>query len=330
MKIKQVGFFLALITFLSVALASLPSLALEKQQPENKAAVVNGFVITQHEFDREMKGTLRRFAGMGKTVQKDQMQILRKQVLENLINLEVLYQESQNNGIKISEGAVNIQLNAIKTKFQNEDDFEKALLNMDLSEADLRSQIRRELAVRQLIDQQFVEKTSVSEEEAKGYYQSHPDDFKKPEMVKAQHILIKIDPKADGSHKAEARKKIEDIQNKLKKGEDFASLAKEFSQCPSSASGGDLGYFTRKQMVKPFAEAAFALAPGEVSRVVETEFGYHLIKSVDKKPATSVAFEDVKEKLQEVLKHKKIGDQVGEYTESLKSKAKVERFIIEN
>lgn len=330
MKIKQVGFFLAAITFVSVACASLPSLASEKQQPEIKAAVVNGFVITQREFDREMKGTLRRLAGMGKTFQKDQMQMLRKQVLENLISREVLYQESQSKGIKIDELAINAQLNTIKTKFQNEDDFEKALLNMDLSEADLRYQIGRELAIKQLIDKQFVEKTSVSEEEAKGYYENHPDDFKKPEMVKAHHILIKIDPKADDSHKAEARKKIEDIQNKLKKGEDFASLAKEFSQCPSSASGGDLGYFTRKQMVKPFAEAAFALAPGEVSHVVETEFGYHLIKSVDKKPATLVAFEDVKEKLQEVLKNKKIGDQVGEYTESLKRKAKVERFIIEN
>jgi peptidyl-prolyl cis-trans isomerase C len=105
-----------------------------------------------------------------------------------------------------------------------------------------------------------------------------------PEQVHARHILVKVDPKADATQKAAARKKIEDIQKQLKNGEDFSELAKKASDCPSNAKGGDVGYFGRGQMVKPFEDAAFSLKPGEVSGIVETEFGLHLIKVMDKKP----------------------------------------------
>jgi hypothetical protein len=155
MKIRRAGLLLALVTFVSMAWAVLPSSASEKQSPKDKVAVVNGLVITQRDFDREMNGAKRRLASMGKSIKDDQLQILKVQVLENLINLELLYQESQNKGIKIEEVAVNEQLKTIKTKFPNEDDFKKALLNMDLSETDLRFQIGRELAVRLLIDKKF-------------------------------------------------------------------------------------------------------------------------------------------------------------------------------
>jgi len=330
MRKKQGGLVLTLATIVSLAYIVLPSSALEKQAPEAKVAVVNGSVITQGDFDKEMNGVQGRLASMGKTLDDSQLQTLRMEVFESLINRELLYQESQNNGIKVEEAAINEQLNALKKNFSNEDDFKNALLNMDLSEADLKSQISRDLAIKQLMDKQFTEKTTASDKEAKSYYDSHPDDFKKPEQIKASHILVNIDPQADESHKAATRKKIEEIQQKMKKGEDFAALAKEFSQCPSNASGGDLGYFERGQMVKPFEDAAFALAPGETSSIVETKFGYHLIKSMDKKSETTFAYKDIKEELQQYLKQKKVQEQVSAYTEELKRKAKLERFITKN
>ena len=113
-------------------------------------------------------------------------------------------------------------------------------------------------------------------------------------------------------------------------GEEFAVLAKEFSEGPSSANGGDLGNFRRGQMVKPFEEAVFTLRPGEVSDIVETEFGYHLIKVIDKKPETTIAYEDIKDRLEQHLKQEKVQREVSLYVEKLKEKAKVERFLTED
>ncbi len=200
---------------------------------------------------------------------------------------------------------------------------------MKISEADVKTQIERGMLIQELIDTQIAEKVVIPEKEVKGYYDSHPDSFKQPEQVRASHILMKIDPQADASQKAAGRKKLEELRQRLVKGEDFVSLAREFSEGPSSVKGGDLGYFGRGQMVKPFEDAAFALNVGELSDVVETRFGYHLIKVTGKKPETVVAYADIKERLQQYLKDEKVQQEVSAYVEDLKTKAKVERFLTE-
>ena len=119
----------------------------------------------------------------------------------------------------------------------------------------------------------------------------------------------------------------EDLQGKLQKGEDFGALAKEYSEGPSGPKGGELGYFTRGQMAKPFEDAAFAMKPGEVSGKVETRFGYHLIKVTDKTPETTMSYDDVKDRLGEFLKQKKMQEEINVYVKSLEEQAKIERFV---
>ena len=245
MQIKHGRWFLALVTTINLAWIAPPALAAEKQTSEGKVAVVNGSVITREDFDREMSRVLRQLASMGKSFDDSQLLATKKEVLEGLINTQLLYQESQRNGIKVEEVAINEQLLTLKKRFPNEDQFKSALIKANLSEADVRSQIKRGLTIEQFVTKQFVEKVTVSDKEVRAYYDSHPHSFKQPEQVRASHILIKIDPQADESQRAEARKKIEEIQKKLQEGEDFAALAKEFSQGPSSAKDGDLGYFRR-------------------------------------------------------------------------------------
>ena len=316
---------------MALALASVVSLSVagEKNLSQNKAAVVNGSVITEADLKREMAGAQRRLSSMGRHLDDSQLLEIKKEAIERLIERELLYQESQKKGIKLDETAVNEQLEILKKRFPSKAEFKNALSKMNMSEARVKSEFTRGMAIQKFINNGLVQKITVSDREIKTYYDSNPDFFEQSEQVRAHHILVKVDPKGDASQKAESHKKIEKIQQKLHKGEDFTALAKEFSQCPSSAKGGDLGYFNRGQMVKPFEDAAFALKPGEVSDIVETKFGYHLIKVVDKKPKSTIAYEDVKDKLGQYLKQEKVKKEVSLYVEKLKQKAKIERFLAE-
>jgi peptidyl-prolyl cis-trans isomerase C len=326
-KKRYLDFLSALVVAATLAVTSPLSLAEEKSDTGGKVAVVNGSIITRAEFDREMGRVQQGIARQGRAIDNSKLPAIRKEVLEGLIDRELLFQQSRKQGIKVEETAVTDRLGTLKGRFPSEDQFEAALKSMGLTLADLMTQLREGMAIKYLIERRFGEGTSVSDEEAKAYYDGNPKDFMRPEQIQAKHILIKVSPKADKSEKAAARKKIEEIQAKLKKGEDFGALAKEFSEGPSSAKGGDLGWFERGRMVKPFEEAAFALKPGEVSNVVETPFGYHLIEVTDKRPATKMAYADVKEKLQQYLKDIKVQKEVRIYVAELKEKAQVERFL---
>lgn len=311
----------------ALILAVSASLAMGGAKEEEKVAVVNGTVISKRDFDVEMSRARQQIARGGQPVSDVQLEAIRNEVLENLINRELLYQESHKKGIKVDEATINKELVALKGRFPSEEEFNTALDKMHLTESGVRSEIERGMAVQEFVDKEFAGKITVSDADSKNYYDNHPDAFKHPEEVCASHILINVEPEAQDSEKAEARKKIEEIQKKLKKGEDFGTLAKEFSKCPSSEKGGDLGCFGRGQMVKPFEEAAFALEPGSVSDIVETGFGYHLIKVTEKKPTGTLAYPDVKDRLQQYLKQEKVQEELSVYVEKLKQKAKVERFL---
>ena len=330
MHLKCKSSFLVAIIGLALVLISSTTLAGEKQHSEDRVAVVNGSVITQEDFNREMSRAQKQIASMGKTLNDSQLLIIKEEVLRNLINVELLYQASQENRIKFDEEVINEQLKALKERFPNEAQFKDDLSKKNLSEAAVKSQIGRGMAIKKLIDEKVIQKVTVSDKETKAYYDSHPNFFKEPEQVQASHILIKVETKFDESQKAEVLKKIETIQQRLQEGGDFAALAKEYSECPSSEKGGDLGYFRRGQMVKPFEEAAFALEPGKVSGIIETKFGYHLIKTIDKKPETTIPYKDNKDKLEKYLKQEKVKKEINLYIGKLREKAKLEIFLNED
>jgi peptidyl-prolyl cis-trans isomerase C len=329
MQAKKATFFSTLVIATTLIGFSSPVLALDTQSTENKVAVVNGTVITEKELDRQVSFLEMKLQEAGKPVNGADLAEIKRDALENLIDEELLYQAAVKQKSKVSDAEINHALSTIKARFPNENEFRNALSKAGLSEAALKSQVDRNLTIEQFIDKQFIQKLNTSEMDAKAYYNAHPDLFKRAEQVRASHILIRVNPQADQSQKEISRKKIETIEQRLKNGEDFAELARQNSEDPSSARGGDLGYFGRGRMVKPFEDAAFALKPGEISGVVETQFGYHLIKVTDRKPETVIPYEEVKDKLQEYLKREKIREQVGSFVAEQKGKAKVERLLTE-
>jgi peptidyl-prolyl cis-trans isomerase C len=263
----------------------------------------------------------------GRQLNQEQVEKFKETILGILINRELLYQESKRQGIVVDENKVAEQLMDVRKKFPSEAEFKKIIKEMKLTEADIKFQITRALAIRDLVETNITKNINITDEKTKAYYDEHPEAFKQAEEVKASHILIKLDSDADQAKKKEAREKIENGQAKLKSGGDFSALAKEYSEGPSNVKGGDLGYFKRGQMVKPFEEVAFKLKPDEVSDIVETQFGYHLIKVYDKKPEGTTAYKEAKDKISQYLKQEKGKEEIQKYIEKLREKAEIKTFL---
>jgi peptidyl-prolyl cis-trans isomerase C len=299
------------------------STAKQNADTEPKVAIVNGSVITQKAFDQELILMKAQIEQSGQKVEDNQMPEFRKHVLNQLITAELLYQESQQKGIIIPNDRSKQYFDDIKKRSPSEEAFNKELAAMKTTEEEMRLKISKALAIQELITKYLATDTTVTDDEAKALYDSRPELFKKPESIKASHILIKVAPNASQADKDEAMKKIKEIQERINKGEDFAELAKTYSQCPSAPNGGDLGYFTQGQMVKPFEDAAFSLAPGAVSNIVETQFGYHLIKAIDKKGPETVSFETAKENIKKNLSKNKSKQQLDAHIAKLMETAKI-------
>ncbi len=158
--------------------------------------------------------------------------------------------------------------------------------------------MRNEYLARTYVQKEVLGKINLTEKDYEAYYNEHKKEFENPEMVRARHILIAVKPNATEEEKKAALKKAEEILAKAKQGEDFAKLASEYSDDPGSkAKGGDLGFFTQGSMVGKFEQTAFALKPGEISPVVETEFGYHIIKVEERKAAEQQPYDAIKEQV---------------------------------
>jgi peptidyl-prolyl cis-trans isomerase C len=176
----------------------------------------------------------------------------------------------------------------------------------------------------QYLQKEVISKVKVTEKEAKAYYDKNPDLFKSPEQVKARHILIQVPKEASDEEKKKLKEKADEVLKKVKAGEDFTKLAAEYSDDPGTKSkGGDLGFFSKGSMVPAFEQAAFSLKPGEVSELVETEFGFHVIKIDEKKEAVSEPFETIKEKVTKQALREKQEAKVTEFVEQALKKAKV-------
>ena len=165
-----------------------------------------------------------------------------------------------------------------------------------------------EEATRQILAQAYLQKKilsqvgTVDEKTIEKYYQEHKDRYQEPEAVRARHILIEVPQGATKEQEAQALKKAEEIRQRALKGEDFAKLAEKYSADPGSRKkGGDLGFFTRGQMVKEFEDVAFSLKPGEISKPVRTAFGYHIIKVEAHRPAKQKTLAEVKDQIKEEI-----------------------------
>ena len=303
---------------------------MKKSQTDDKVALVNGVPIEKAEFDAEVFRIQKAVLGFGKPLTCKQVSSLQSDVLESMIRREVLYQDSRKAGIKPDDDAVNKEMKTLRQQFSNESDYQKELSRRNVSEELLRSRLERNSSIKKYVEQHFVPEANVTNSDMIAYYEGHLDTFKQPLQVRVSHILIQTDPKWDKARKHEARKKIEKILKNLKKGGDFASLAREQSDGPTRTNGGELGYVRMGQLDKEFEGAVFALKAGEISDLIETDYGYHLFKVTDRKPATVLAYDAVKDKIRRFLIDEKAKQEADLYAKKLREKARVDVLLPED
>ena len=291
-------------------------------------AEVNGKVIAYKDFERQLEIFKQQvMRGQAGQLPEELMARAKTQVVDQMIAEELLYQESVKQDFKLEDGFVDKELKSLKGRFASDEQYQQTLKRMQMTEDQLKVQVTRQANIRKLIEKDVVSKINISKEDAQKYFESNSAKFHQPERVRAQHILIKVETGADDQKKAEALNKLKDIKKRILAGEDFGKLAKDHSEGPSNVREGDLGYFTRGRMVKPFEDAAFKLAPNEVSDIVETQFGYHLIKVLDHQPDKDPTFKEVEPQIMATLRNEMIQKKMEPYLQKLRENAKIQTFL---
>ncbi|RJX40080.1 peptidylprolyl isomerase [Paenibacillus pinisoli] len=228
--------------------------------------------------------------------------------LDNLILEKLVQQEADAASVKFSEQDITDEINVIKIDFPSEEDFNNVLLQNNLTMEDLREDMRLSALIRKVLEP----KTTVTDEDVKAYFDANLAKFgEHGEQVRASHILVKTKEEADA------------ILAELKGGADFAETAKAKSTDGSAANGGDLGFFTKEEMVEPFANAAFALEKDATSDVVQSEFGYHIIKKTDYREAAKANFDENKDLIRTKLVIDEVRTLSSAWISEIREKAKI-------
>lgn len=316
-------------------------------------ATVNGEAILLSEFDKNLDPILEQYKKSTPPAEQtpERTADIKKRVLDQMIDDRILAQEAKKKVIHVSQLEVDDGIKKVRNRFSSEDEFNKELEKEAMSYEAFRKHIQDQIATIKLIDQEVKAKTPPpTEADVKnlyetlidiindkpipaGYTPSELDDLKMlakalqrrfGEQVCAHHILIRAGANATPEDRAAALKKIKDVQSQLKNGGDFADLAKKYSEDPGSKDhGGDLGCFSRGDMVGPFEKAAFALDVGQTSDIVTTDFGYHILQVQEKKAARKISFDDVKDDLKDYLFQQKAAKKFETFIKDLRAQADI-------
>ena len=288
-------------------------------------ARVNGDTITTGDFERALKSIEQRAGG---PVPADRRDEIYRGLLDQLVSIHLLRQEVTAQKVAIPDADLEKRMAEVMQQFPSKDVFAEMLKNQDTTLEKFRTEQRQDLAINKMLGDALKDKVAATPAQIDEFYKQNPDRFKQGERVRASHILIAVPQGADAVTKTQARTKAEGLLKKVKAGGDFAALAKENSQDPGSAiQGGDLGYFQPGQMVPEFNEVAFKLAPGTVSDLVETQFGFHIIKVVEKQTARTVPLDEVRPQLTQFLENQNRQRETQAFVAGLRAKGKVEILI---
>ena len=285
-----------------------------------KKAVVNGQEISGEAVRFELDRLVRFYVSHGMTMDevKRNLPKLEEKALDQAIGAKLLLDQAARLDIPVSAADVDAEVAKVVAQVGGEENFRKALAAQGVTEEQFRKELEKGAKVNRLVEQACSSVAEPTDDEVAAFYAAHKAEYVAPEQVLCQHILVK------GTDDT-ALDKIKDIRARIvEKGADFAEEAKKHSDCPSGQQGGSLGWFGRGMMVPEFDKAAFEMKKGEVSGVVTTQFGYHIIYKADQRGGGQQTLVDVHDQIRDLLRHEARGRAMDAYVAELREKATIE------
>lgn len=277
-------------------------------------AKVNDTVFTQKDLESEVDRLIPRVT-FHRNVPPEKRKNYYGKAIDELIDRELQYQDAKAQGVKIEKEKIDAQLDKFKKRFKSEQEYKAAIEKENTTEEKVRARIEKELLAQAAFTTNVTEKAKMSDPALKEFYEKNPAKFKQPESVKIRIISVKDDKKAT------------DILAMIKKGDDFAEIASNFSEDSYRIRGGDAGYLHKGRMLPEIDEAAFKMKVGEVSDIIRAESNHFIIKVEDRKPEQQMTFEQTKDKLRKELETERAGELKQKWMDSLRSKAKIEILL---
>ncbi|WP_432822515.1 peptidylprolyl isomerase [Trichloromonas sp.] len=283
-------------------------------------AKVNGSPISRADFNNAVQGyAMELHRKTMEHLSADELSAIEELAIEKLVARELIYQEALSRGVLTTAEAVAAEIERLMKNFNSPEEFFATLEKAGIDQAAYQRMIRQDLTVNLLTEQQVAGLPEPDFEQVESVYQAHAEQMKQPPRVRACHILLKV---RDGEREATRQRMVELRQRCLQ--EDFAELARDASDCPSAARGGDLGYFKQGDMVQSFSEAAFSQPVGEVGDIVESPFGFHLIKVLGREEGKALSLEEAAPKIRQFLKGEAASRHLQAWVDELKSSASIE------
>ena len=285
-----------------------------------KHAIVNGVEISGDAVQFELDRLVRFYMSHGMTMDevKRNLPKLEEKALDQAIGAKLLLDRAQELDIPLMAADIDAEVSKVVTQVGGPENYKKALDAQGITEVQFRKELEKGAKVNKLVEQACAGVADPTEDEVAKFYEAHKAEFVVPHQVLCQHILVK------GSDDA-ALDKIKAIRERIVSGgADFAEEAKKNSDCPSGQEGGSLGWFGRGMMVPEFDKVAFEMKKGEVSGVVSTQFGYHIIYKADEKGGGQQTLVDVHDQIKDLLRHEARGRAMDAFVAELRANAKIE------
>jgi parvulin-like peptidyl-prolyl isomerase len=273
-------------------------------------ATVNDVDITASEF-AEALTNLKSKLSEDAPLEEDQARVMKLNLLNQLIDRKLLVSEAENLGITVSEEEIDSAVNGIIDEYPDRETFDEQVENGNIDLDQWRLEIEYKLLLEKLVESALSQEIEILPEEIETYYEENREEYSADEMVHALQIMV------------ETREEAEELLSEIKGGADFSDLASIHSISPDSARGGDLGFFSREEMPPDF-EIAFDMEPGELSDVMESPYGFHILKVLEKSPAKDMTLEEATPEITEKLKRIKAEEQYGLWFSEIKERAEIE------